>query len=210
MKLYNHFRNSAGYRARIALNLKGLAYEHVSIPLASDAHRTPAFLRLNPQGLIPALEIDGHVITQSMAMVDYLDRTYPDPPLFPRDPFARAKVMSFALYVASEIHPLNNLRVLRHLRGEVHLDEDGINTWYHHWIREGFSVLEQLIADEPGPFCFGDRPTVADIFLVPQVHNARRFKCDISPYPALIAKADHCLTVDAFARATPEVQPDAA
>ncbi len=209
IKLYNHFRNSAGYRARIALNLKSVSYEHVSIPLMSNAHQTPEFLAMNPQGLIPALEVDGHMIAQSFAIIDYLDRTYPEPPLYPEDPMARAQVMSFALYIASEIHPLNNMRVLRHLARELKMNEPARNVWYHHWIAEGFKVLEKLISDQPGPFCFGDRPTVADIFLVPQLHNARRFECDLTQFPNLVAKADHCLTLSAFFKAAPEQQPDA-
>jgi len=209
MKLYNHFRNSAGYRVRIALNLKGIAYEHMSVPLAQNAHRQQAFLDLNPQGLIPALEVDGKAITQSFAIIDYLENQYPTPALYPADPMERARVMSFALYIASEIHPLNNLRVLRHLSTNLGMDEAARNSWYHHWIADGFQVLEKLLADQPGPFCFGGAPTVADIYLVPQLHNARRYKCDLTDYPNLVARADHCLTLDAFVKASPERQPDA-
>ena len=213
MKLYTYFRSSAAFRARIALNLKGLQYEMTSINLrapASEQH-SPAFRALNAQGLVPTVEVDGQVITQSLAIIEYLDEVHPQPPLLPRDPLDRAHVRAMALAIACDIHPLNNSRVLAYLRAPLGHDEETVNTWYRHWISEGFRALEQdarrLSGD--GRHMFGSTVTMADVCIVPQMYNARRFKCDLAPYPTLRAICAHLESLPAFARAAPELQPDA-
>jgi maleylacetoacetate isomerase len=213
MKLYTYFRSSAAFRTRIALNLKGIAYEPACINLRppAAAHRTPEFLAVNPQGLVPALEHDGATIAQSLAIIEYLDETHPDPPLLPPSPVDRARVRAMALTVACEMHPLNNLRVLNYLRSPLALDEDTVNAWYHHWIAAGFRGLEEDAkrATGDGRHMYGTTVTLADVYIVPQMYNARRFKCDLEPYPTLRAICAHLESLPAFAKAAPEQQPDA-
>ena len=213
MKLYTYFRSSAAFRARIALNLKGIAYEPASLDMRAPAsqHRTPEFRAVNPQGLVPALVHDGATIAQSLAIIEYLDETHPDPPLLPAAPPDRARVRAMALAVACDIHPLNNLRILNYLRGPLELDDDTVNAWYHHWVGEGFTGLEEDVkrAAGDGRHMFGTSVTLADIFIVPQMYNARRFKCDLEPYPRLRAICAHLESLPAFAKAAPEMQPDA-
>jgi maleylacetoacetate isomerase len=213
MKLYTYFRSSAAYRVRIAFNLKGLDYEAAYIDLRppSAAQRTPEFLAVNPLGLVPALQHDGRTITQSLAIIEYLDELYPQPPLLPAAPADRAQARAMALTVACEVHPVNNLRVLNYLRSPLGQDEAAVNSWYHHWLSAGFRSLEdsarQFSTD--GRHLFGDAVTLADICIVPQMYNARRFKCDLEPYPTLRGVCAHLESLPAFARAAPEAQPDA-
>jgi maleylacetoacetate isomerase len=211
MKLYTFFRSSAAFRVRIALNLKGLKYESVSKALLKNEHRAPDYLALNPQGLIPALAIDRAVLSQSIAIIEYLNDKYPTPPFLPPAPLDRARVRSMALAIACEIHPLNNLRVLNYLRGELKQDDNGVAAWYRHWVTEGFQGLEvQAREFSAGKrYCFGDSVTIADICLVPQMFNARRFETDLSPFPTLTAISAHLESLPEFAAARPEVQPDA-
>lgn len=212
MKLYGYFRSSAAYRVRIALNLKGLAYEQVAVNLVSGEQRGEDNLARHPQGLVPTLETDdGTRLTQSLAICEYLDERYPEPPLLPADAEGRARVRALTQVIACEIHPLNNLKVLKYLTGDLGLDEDAKLAWYRHWIRNGFEALEAMLANSPatGTFCHGNTPTLADACLVPQVFNARRFECDMSGYPTLRRIAGHCDTLDTFQRAAPSMQPDA-
>jgi maleylpyruvate isomerase len=213
MKLYTYFRSSASYRTRIALNLKGIAYEPASIEVRAPAfaHRSPEFLAINPLGLVPALEDGGATITQSLAIIEYLDETHPEPPLLPAAPVDRARVRAMALAVACDMHPLNNLRVLNYLRAPLTLNEDTVNAWYHHWMATGFGALEEDTkrATGDGRHMFGKSVTLADIFVVPQMYNARRFKCDLEPYPTLRGICAHLESLPAFAQAAPELQPDA-
>jgi maleylpyruvate isomerase len=213
MKLHGYFRSSASYRVRIALNLKGLAYEHASVHLSRGGGEqfAPAFCKLNPQALVPVLQDGALALTQSIAIIEYLEERHPDPPLLPNDPAARARVRALAQAIACDIHPLNNLRVLNYLSGPVGAGDATRRTWYHHWIAEGLRPLEAMLATgrETGRFCHGDTPGMADCCLVPQLANARRFKCDLAPYPTLVAIEKNCLALDAFQRAAPDQQPDA-
>lgn len=211
MKLFNYFRSSAAFRVRIALNLKGLEYGYVSKAFLKNEHRAPDYLALNPQGLIPALDVDGTVLSQSLAIIEYLNDLHPQPPLLPADPLARAQVRSMALAIACDIHPLNNLRVLNYLRQDLAQNDEGVNTWYRHWVAEGFRGLELQVAKHSGAgrHCFGDSLSLADVCLVPQIYNARRFKCDLAPFPTLVAISTHLESLPAFDTARPEVQPDA-
>jgi maleylacetoacetate isomerase len=211
MKLYTYFRSSAAYRVRIALNLKGIDYESVPVDLRPAAHRQQDYLALNPQGLIPALAEGGTVISQSLAVIEYLEESHPSPPLLPRSPPDRARVRSLALAVACDIHPLNNLRVLNYLRSQLGQDEAAVDTWYRHWVAEGFHGLEEEArrASGDGRHMFGSEVTLADICLVPQMYNARRFKCNVEPFPTLRAICAHLETLPAFVRAAPNAQPDA-
>lgn len=210
--LYGYFRSSAAYRVRIALNLKGLAHDQAPVNLVKGEQRGEEYLARNPQGLVPALITDDGVrLTQSLAICEYLDERYPDPALLPADAAGRARVRALAQSVACEIHPLNNLRVLKYLTGELGLDETAKMTWYRHWIAEGFAALEAQLSREAGSgdFCHGDTPGLADLCLVPQVFNAERFECDLATYPRIRRIVANCRALDAFARAAPEAQPDA-
>jgi len=210
MKLHTYFRSSAAYRVRIALNVKGVAYETVSVNLPGAAHHAAEFRALNPQATIPTLDDDGTILWQSLAIIEYLDARFPTPQLIPAEPVARARVQALAQLIACEIHPLNNLRVLKYLRGELKLDEAGVSKWYSHWIAEAFGPLEQLVSRfSGGRYCFGDSLSLVDVCLVPQLYNARRFSCDLRPYPTLVRIADALSAEPAFAAAAPERQPDA-
>jgi maleylpyruvate isomerase len=213
MKLYTFFRSSASYRVRIALNLKGLDCEQVPIHLRRGGGEqfSPGYKEKNPQALVPTLEDGGRPLTQSLAIIEYLEERYPEPPLLPKDPADRALVRAMALAIACEVHPLQNLKVLNYVKGELKQDEAAANRWAQHWIALGFSALEQMVRAAPkrGKFCFGDAPTLADLCLVPQLSNARRFGCDLSAYPTLVQIDAHCGTLPAFVKAAPENQPDA-
>lgn len=213
MKLYSYFRSSAAFRARIAVNLKGVEYEtaYVDLRAFGSGPKKAEYLAVNPQGLVPALDVDGTTVGQSLAIIEYLDEVYPDPPLLPRSPVDRARVRAMALTVACDIHPLNNLRVLNYLRSPIGQNEDAVNAWYRHWIALGFDALEQQVARATGDgrHMFGSSVTIADIFIVPQMYNARRFKCDVSGYPALQGVCAYLETLPEFARAAPEAQADA-
>lgn len=210
MAAYGYFRSSAAYRLRIALNLKRLEAEARFVHLRRAEQQHPDFLRVNPQGLIPALVDDGQVLTQSMAIIEYLDETHPEPRLLPDDALGRARVRALSLAIACDIHPLNNLRVLKYLTGELGLTNDTRDRWYRHWIAEGFAALERLLADHPatGHYCHGDRVTMADVFLVPQVYNAERYQCDLTPYPTIGRIAARARALPEFRAAEPEAQPD--
>ena len=210
MKLYSYIRSSAAYRVRIALNLKGIAYDTISIHLIKDGghNKRPEFRAINPQMRVPALVTPaGDILIQSLAIIDYLEQTHPEPPLLPKDPIARAKVRALAELVACDIHPLNNIGPLRYLKNEMGKDQAAIDTWYHHWVLSGFEALEALI--EPAPFAFGKEATVADICLVPQVYNARRLKVPLDRFPKIVGVDAACMMLPAFDRARPENQPDA-
>jgi maleylacetoacetate isomerase len=213
MKLYGYFRSSATYRTRIALNFKGLAWEAVLVDLRApaNAQHTPEFRAINPQGLIPVLTNGFYTLTQSLAIIEYLEETHPEPPLLPRPAAERAQVRALALAIACDIHPLNNLRVLDYLRAPLGCDESAVNAWYAHWVAAGFGALEQearrLSGD--GRHLYGTSVTLADVCLVPQMYNAHRFKCDVEPYPTLCAICAYLETLPAFARAAPPAQPDA-
>ncbi|MGP9576071.1 maleylacetoacetate isomerase [Halomonas sp. AOP42-D2-25] len=212
MKLYGYFRSSAAYRVRIALNLKGLAYTQAPVNLVKGEQRSGANLARHAQGLVPVLETDeGAQLTQSLAICEYLDERHPDPALLPANATGRARVRALAHVVACEIHPLNNLKVLKYLVGELGVDDDAKLAWYRHWISEGFDALEAMLTAEngTGAFCHGDTPTLADICLVPQVFNAERFECDLSTYPTIRRIAERCNDLEAFQKAAPGEQPDA-
>ncbi len=211
MRLYTFFRSSAAFRVRIALNLKGLSYEPAFVHLAKGEHRKPEYGALNPQALVPTLEDGGRLLTQSLAIVEYLEETHPAPPLLPKDPFARARARSLALLVACEIHPLNNLRTLTHLKKALGQSEGQVNAWYCHWIADGMAKLEAAMVKTPGTgkYSQGDAPGIADCCLVPQVFNAQRYKCDLAPYPTVTRVFHACMQLEAFDRAQPGKQPDA-
>jgi maleylacetoacetate isomerase/maleylpyruvate isomerase len=210
VKLYTYFRSSAAFRVRIALNLKGLQYEPRFISLPKGAHRQPDYAKVNPQALVPTLVTDdGLHLAQSLAIIEYLDESHPRPPLIPGEARARARVRSLSLLVACEIHPLNNLRTLQYLKRELKLGEEHVNAWYRHWIGEGLARLEaELQSPLTGRFSHGDAPTMADCCLVPQIFNARRFDCDLAPYPLAMRVFDECMRLEAFDRAQPSRQPD--
>jgi maleylacetoacetate isomerase len=210
VKLYSYFRSSAAYRARIALNLKGLPYEQVSIHLTRDGGKqhTPDYQAVNRQKRVPTLALDnGELLTQSVAIIEYLDETHPEPPLLPRDPLERAKVRAIAQLIACDIHPLNNLAPLQYLKNPLGHDQAAVDAWYHHWILQGFEALETML--RPGPYCFGAQVTLADICLVPQVYNARRLKVPLDRFPNIVAADAACMKLPAFDKARPENQPDA-
>jgi maleylacetoacetate isomerase len=203
-RLFDYFRSSACYRVRIALNLKGIDYEAVPINLVEGGQKAPEYRAVNPQGLIPALEIDGRLLTQSLAIAEYLDSTRPDPRLVPADPFDAAHVRALALAIACDIHPLNNLRVLKYLSGPLGLAQEARDSWYGHWVGEGFAALEAMAAPRAGRFLFGDSPTLADICLVPQMFNARRFEVPLGDYPTLVRADAEACGLEAFAAAHPD------
>ncbi len=211
LQLYTFFRSSAAYRVRIALNIKGLHYRSISKALAKGEQLQADYLAINAQGLVPALVVQDTVLTQSLAIIEYLDEEYPTPPLLPRDPIGRAQVRAIALAIACDIHPLNNLRVLNYLRREFKQDDEGVNAWYRHWIAEGFRALEQWAQkySTDGRYCFGDSVSLADVLLVPQMFNALRFHTDLAPYRKLVQICGHLEALPEFAAARPEAQPDA-
>lgn len=211
IKLWGYFRSTAAYRVRIGLNLKGLEHEHGYVHLGKGEHLSDTFRALNPQQLLPVLEVNEagarHALIQSMAILEYLDETHPEPPFLPAGALARAQVRGLADIVACDVHPVNNLRVLKYLRGDLAQDEAAVNAWIAHWIAAGFEAIEALIPG--GDFCHGDHATLADICLVPQIFNARRFKVDLAPYPKICKVEAHCAGIAAFAEAQPAEQPDA-
>jgi maleylacetoacetate isomerase len=211
MKLYTYYRSTAAYRVRIALNVKGVPVENHALHLRHRAHQSPDYLKANPQGLLPALEDEGAVISQSLAIIEYLEEKYPEPPLLPAAPMDRAQVRSMALNVVADMHPLNNLRVLNFLRKPLGHDDTAINeTWYRHWVAVGFTGLEEQAKrhSADGRHMFGNSVTVADVCIVPQMYNALRFHCDVTPYPTLRSVCKHLESLPAFIKAAPEVQPD--
>ncbi len=210
MKLYSYYRSSAAYRVRIALNLKGLPYDYAAVNLLHSEQKSEAYTSRNPQGLVPALELDnGELLAQSMAILEWLEETCPPPSLLPADPLQRARVRSMVNNITCDIHPLNNLSVMNYLRSELGAGDDDIHRWYCNWVDRGFKAIEQTLAGSMGDCCFGDQPTLADVCLVPQVYNAYRFKVPMEPYPNIRQVVQHCNSLPAFASAAPEVQPDA-
>jgi maleylacetoacetate isomerase len=204
--LHDYFRSSASYRVRIALNLKGVDYDQRPVNLAKSAQKSAAFRAINPQGLVPMLEIDGHRLTQSLAICNYLNSIVPDPPFMPADAAERAHVLALALAVACDIHPLNNLRVLKYLKGALGVSEEAKDEWYRHWVVEGLAALEEMARPHAGAFLFGDLPTLADICLVPQIYNARRFSVPLTDFPTLRRVDETASAHAAFAAAHPDRQ----
>ena len=211
LTLHGYFRSGTTYRVRIALNWKRIAYAVSPVNLVSGAQRESEFLEKNPQGLVPALEVDGQYLTQSPAILEWIEETYPDRPLLPTDPVERARVRAFAAAIGCDIHPIQNLRVMKKVRADFNQDQDGAWAWARHWIEAGFAALETLAADAPGQggFLFGDGPSFAEVYLAPQMYNARRFGVDVSAYPRLAAADDAARALPEFAAAAPENQPDA-
>ncbi len=209
MKLYNFCRSSASFRVRIALQLKGIAFEYIAVHLAKGEHKKPEYTALAPDGLVPLLDTGEHQLSQSMAIIEYLDEMYPTPALLPADPLGRTRVRALAQSIACEIHPLNNLRVLKYLTHELHVTEDVKNTWYRHWVRVGLESFERQLAQQgPGRYCWGNTPTLADCCLVPQIFNGQRFDCDFSGLPRTMAAFDACMQLEAFQKAQPSACPD--
>lgn len=213
MKLYNYFRSSASFRVRIALNLKTLPYDYVPVHLTRGGGEqfSPEFRRLNPASLVPALLEGDQVLTQSLAIIEYLEETHPEPPLLPGDPVSRARVRALALSVACEIHPLNNLRVLGYLTKTLGISEEARSAWYRHWVETGLATVETLLAQDTrtGLYCHGDTPGLADCCLVPQIFNAQRFHCRLDHVPTIMRIFEECMVLPAFAQAAPQAQPDA-
>ena len=211
MKLHNFFRSGTSHRLRIALNLKGIEYEYVAVDLRTEEHLGAAFRALNPQALVPALVTGELTLTQSPAIIEWLEERYPNPPLLPAGADDRARVRALAAIVGCDIHPINNRRILEYLKKTLHCDEAAVEAWCGTWIQAGFDALEELLAadERRGAFCFGDAPTIADVYLVPQVESARRFKVDLEPYPRIVAIDRACAELDAFRRAAPAAQPNA-
>jgi len=211
VKLYTYYRSQASFRVRIALNLKGLKYDPIFIHLVKGEHRKAEYSGVYPQGLLPTLvDDDGEALSQSLAIMEYLDQTHPQPALLPKDPAGRARVRSLSLLVACEIHPLNNLRVLQYLKRQLGQNEEQINTWYRHWVADGLLKLEaDLSKGGTGKFSHGNTPTMADCCLVPQIFNAKRYNSDLAPYPTVTRVFDECMKLEAFDRAQPSKQPDA-
>ena len=212
MQLYNYFRSSASYRVRIALALKGLAYDYLSVHLARNEHLLGSYAELSASKLVPILKDGDAVLTQSLAIIEYLEETHPEPPLLPGNALARARIRALTLDVACEIHPLNNLRVLRHLVHDLKVSEDDKNRWYRHWVETGLEVVERQLRDHPatGRFCHGNTPTLADCALVPQIANAQRFDCRLDHVPTVMRIHAECMQLDAFAKTQPSACPDAA
>lgn len=211
MKLYNYFRSSASWRVRIGLALKGLSYEYVCVHLAKNEQHAGNFAEQQASHLVPALVLDdGRWLSQSMAILEYLDEAHPEPPLLPKDPFARAQVRSLAQDIACDIHPINNLRVLRHLKSGMGHPQEEVDAWYRHWIATGLAIVEQRLAQTAGQFSFGDVPGLMDCMLVPQVYNAQRFECPLDAYPTVMRVNAACLVLPAFASTHPSTCPDAA
>ena len=209
MKLYTYFRSSAAFRVRIALNLKGLKYQPLFVHLPKGEHRAAEYSQVNAQALLPTLELDdGTRLNQSLAIIEYLDEKHPQPPLVPKESLARARVHSLSYLIASEIHPLNNLRVLQHLK-RLGQTQEQIDTWYRHWVADGLTKLEAELAGKAGKFCHGDAATMADCCLVPQIFNAKRYNSDLAPYPTTMRVFEACMKLEAFDRAQPSKQPDA-
>jgi maleylpyruvate isomerase len=210
LTLYTYFRSSAAFRTRIALNLKGLSYEPRLVHLPAGEQKAPASTTLNPQGLVPTLIDRGHTLTQSLAIIEYLDEVHPGPRLLPVDPLERARVRALSMIIACEIHPLNNLRVLKYLKQSLNQEQPAIDAWYRHWCIEGMAAFEQQLGDgKTGGFCHGDSVTMADVCLVPQIFNCRRFDVDLAPYPRAIRIFDACMKLKPFDDAQPSRQPDA-
>lgn len=209
MKLYTYFRSSAAYRVRIALNLKGIAYESVSVSLLAGQHKEDSYVSANPQGLVPALELDdGTVLSQSVAILEYLDECYPDPPLLPDNALARAHVRSLVNHIACDVHPLNNISILHYLRDNFEADKHQRADWYAQWVIRAFTGIETAVSEGNGQVCFGSEPGMADCLLIPQVYNAMRFNVDLSPFPAIVSVHSHCETLTAFHLAHPDQQAD--
>jgi len=210
MKLHNYFRSSASFRVRIALELKGLSYEYLPVHLVKGEHRQPAYAAISPTGMVPTLETDdGALLGQSMAIIEYLDETHPQPALLPGDAIGRAQVRALAQLISCDIHPLNNLRVLKYLVRELEVDEEAKNTWYRHWVTVGLEAFERELARLPqGNFCFGNTPTLADCCLVPQIFNGKRFNVDFNAMPRTMAAFERCMQLPAFQRAQPSACPD--
>lgn len=210
LKLHGYFRSSAAFRVRIALNLKGLAYEQIFVHLRKNEQRAPGYLAKNPQGLVPLLEDDGTRLIQSLAIIEYLEETHPSPKFLPEGPEDRARIRAVAQIIAADIHPIDNLRVLRYLAKPLGHDEEAIELWFNHWIRLGFEAIEPMLHDgRTGTFCHGDAPGLADICLVPQVFNAKRYPSfDMAPFPAIARVFENCMKLEAFVRAAPNQQPD--
>ncbi|MGH8427084.1 MAG: maleylacetoacetate isomerase [Gammaproteobacteria bacterium] len=211
MELYGYWRSSAAYRVRIALNLKGLEVQHQFVNLREDEQRSESYRRMNALGRVPTLVDGGQAFTQSLAILEYLNERYPKPPMLPEGAIERARVRALAQVVACDIHPINNISVFIYLENELKVETDKRTAWYRHWIATGFTALETMLADDPrtGRYCHGDMPSLADLCLVPQVYNARRFECDLAPYPAIVRIDAACAQLDAFRQAAPEAQPDA-
>ena len=207
MKLYTYFRSSAAYRVRIALNLKGVRYESVPVNLLKGEHTDESYAAVNPQRRVPALDVGDSVLLQSPAILEYLDETYPEPPLLPMGALARARVRAVCALIACDIHPLNNSGTMAYLKQRFGQDQAAVDAWYAHWVRQGFDAIERMIA--PAPFAFGTRPTLADVYLVPQIYNARRFKVPLEPYPGIAAVDEACGRLEAFQAAAPARQADA-
>jgi maleylacetoacetate isomerase len=205
IELYNYYRSTASFRVRIALNLKGIEYKAIPTHLINNGgeQHSADYKKLNPHELVPLFKDGDRIISQSLAIIEYLDEVYPNPALLPQEPFNKAKVRAFSLAIAADLHPLNNLRVLQYLTNTLKLSEDQKNHWYKHWIQKEFSALEQDLADNKYQYCFGDTPGLADIVLVPQFYNARRFSCDLNLYPTLTRIDAHCQKHEAFVKAWP-------
>jgi len=210
MQLYNYFRSSASYRVRIALALKGLDYDYKPVHLAKNEQFNESYAAVSAARLVPTLRDGDNLLTQSLAIIEYLEETHPEPPLLPKEPLARARVRALALDIACEIHPLDNLRVLRYLVRDMKISEDDKNRWYKHWVETGLEVVERQLAAAPAHFCHGDTPTIADCTLVPQIFNAQRFECRLDHVPNVMRVFEACMQLDAFENTRPEKCPDAA